>query len=100
MLAESGDTAAADWGLLGAYWGSAGNPGGDLDLAASSALTASERRRSVGDSTGGDLAPSANFCSSILVGVEQSEGILAGEEDAELLGVLGVLPGGGDKAPE
>ena len=100
MLAESGDTAAADWGLLGAYWGSAGNPGGDLDLAASKALTASERRRSVGDSTGGDLAPSANFCSSILMGVEQSEGILAGEEDAELLGVLGVLPGGGDKAPE
>ena len=34
------------------------------------------------------------------MGVEQSEGILAGEEDAELLGVLGVLPGGGDKAPE
>ena len=98
MLAESGDTAAADWGLLGAYWGSAGNPGGDLDLAASKALTASERRRSVGDSTG-DLAPSATFCSRILVGVEQSEGRLAGVEDVDL-GVLGESLGGGDKAPE
>ena len=61
-------------------------------------LTASERRRSVGDSTG-DLTPSANFCSRILVGVEQSEGRLAGVEDVEL-GVLDDSLGGGEKAPE
>ena len=80
MLEVSGDTSAAGGGL-GLYCGVAGNPGGDLglDLAATKALAASERRRSEGDSTG-DLNPSSSFCSNIRVGVEHTDGIEAGEE--------------------
>ena len=83
MLEVSGDTSAAGGGL-GLYCGVAGDPGGDLglDLAATKALAASERRRSEGDSTG-DLNPSSSFCSNIRVGVEHTEGIEAGEEDTD-----------------
>ena len=98
ILEVSGETPAVVGGL-GAYCGVAGKPGGDRDLAASKALTASERRRSVGDSTG-DLAPSATFCSRIRVGVEQSDEIEAGGEFAEPGALVFDALGGGVKAPE
>ena len=85
MLEVSGDIPAVGGGL-GLYRGVAGNPGGDLclDLAATKALAASERRRYEGDSTG-DLNPPSSFCSKVSVGVEHSEildfGVEAPDDD-------------------